>query len=102
MAVTKRKLSYYNEKGIDELKDLPNAYIPAFQSNVNNFKIPPKSFFDTFLTKEEITKIPNVEITSEDNSVKQRIRLNRPIPKRSISLSMWITNSNTASSGQPM
>lgn len=70
MAVTKRKLSYYNEKGIDELKDLPNAYIPALQSNVNNFKIPPKSFFDTFLTKEEITKIPNVEITSEDNSVK--------------------------------
>ena len=69
MAVTKRKLSYYNEKGIDELKDLPNAYIPAFQSNVNNFKIPPKSFFDTFLTKEEITKIPNVEITSPNGTI---------------------------------
>jgi hypothetical protein len=56
MAVTKRKLSYYNEKGIDELKDLPNAYFPGILAGVDNFKVPAESFFDTFPTKVEMNE----------------------------------------------
>ena len=54
MAVTKRKLSYYNIKTIEELKALPNSYFPAIQTEIANYKVPATSFFNTFPTKNEV------------------------------------------------
>lgn len=54
MAVTKRKISYYDTKTIEELRNIPNSFIPAIQTNVNNYKIPTESFFNTFPTKTEL------------------------------------------------
>ena len=56
MAVTKRKISYYDEKTIEELRNIPNSYIPAVQTNVDNYKIPVSSFFDIFPTKDEVAE----------------------------------------------
>lgn len=54
MAVTKRKLSYYNVKTIEELKNIPNSYFPAIQAGIDNYKVPANSFFNTFPTKNDV------------------------------------------------
>ena len=54
MAVTKRKLSYYNVKTVEELKNIPNSYFPAIQAGIDNYKVPALSFFTTFPTKNEV------------------------------------------------
>lgn len=63
MAVTKRKISYYDDKTLEELRNIPNSYIPAVQTNVNNYKVPVSTIFETFLTKDEVysTCITKVE-----------------------------------------
>lgn len=38
------KLSDYEQKRLNELKDVPNAYIPAFVTNVDNYKVPVEEF----------------------------------------------------------
>ena len=38
------KLSDYEQKRLNELKDVPNAYIPAFVTSVDNYKVPIDEF----------------------------------------------------------
>ena len=38
------KLSDYEQKRLNELKGVPNAYIPAFVTNVDNYKVPIDEF----------------------------------------------------------
>ena len=54
MAVTKRKLSYYDVKTLEELRNIPNSYFPAIQAGIDNYKVPANSFFTAFPTKNEV------------------------------------------------
>lgn len=38
------KLSDYEQKRLNDLKNVPNAYIPAFVTNVDNYKVPIEEF----------------------------------------------------------
>lgn len=65
------KLSDYEQKQLNELKAVPNAYIPAFVSNVDNYKVP----IDEFIYSDSKVKIYHDETLIGDGTPESPLRV---------------------------